>query len=596
MKRKILLSLVVVVSLQAQNLKNVITEVLQTNPVIQEKLKNYNATKEDITSAQAGYYPSIDLNLGFGLEKTKKTNIPSGANKSDSFNVYQNSLKYTQNLFNGFNTTYQVQEQEYKTISAAYSYIETVNDRAFAMVSAYLQLMKNYELLETAQANVKIDTEIFNKVQKLYDAGLTTLSEVNKIESSLALAKSNLVVQENTILDETFKLKTILGREINPQLMEKPTLDVHLPDTKEEAALFAIKNNPSLLISDYNIKLAQATYKASKSSFYPKVDIEISQAMNKNLSAIEGNEDKFRAMAFVSYNIFNGFSDTAAKQKSISQIHQQIENKNNLRRQTIEGLNLSFAANQKLAEQLQHLEDYKKYSLKTLTLYSKEYDLGRRSLLDLLSAQNDFIGSKAQIITTKYSLLLAKYRILDAMGTLVSTIMGEENHTYNMVGLSGKTPQNTDTLPVNYDRDKDLVVNEMDLCDNSLASQMKDEKGCLLQDSTIAQIERYSEFLFEETSLESNEKLQNLIKQLKPYGVEKIKFTLLGNAYSDNLSDKDLDKLALKRTTVIKEALIKAGFSEDNITQISNANQAPLYSDLQDKRNNRVDIVVIKLK
>ena len=596
MKRKILLSLVVVVSLQAQNLKNVITEVLQTNPVIQEKLKNYNATKEDITSAQAGYYPSIDLNLGFGLEKTKKTNIPSGANKSDSFNVYQNSLKYTQNLFNGFNTTYQVQEQEYKTISAAYSYIETVNDRAFAMVSAYLQLMKNYELLETAQANVKIDTEIFNKVQKLYDAGLTTLSEVNKIESSLALAKSNLVVQENTILDETFKLKTILGREINPQLMEKPTLDVHLPDTKEEAALFAIKNNPSLLISDYNIKLAQATYKASKSSFYPKVDIEISQAMNKNLSAIEGNEDKFRAMAFVSYNIFNGFSDTAAKQKSISQIHQQIENKNNLRRQTIEGLNLSFAANQKLAEQLQHLEDYKKYSLKTLTLYSKEYDLGRRSLLDLLSAQNDFIGSKAQIITTKYSLLLAKYRMLDAMGTLVSTIMGEENHTYNMVGLSGKTPQNTDTLPVNYDRDKDLVVNEMDLCDNSLASQMKDEKGCLLQDSTIAQIERYSEFLFEETSLESNEKLQNLIKQLKPYGVEKIKFTLLGNAYSDNLSDKDLDKLALKRTTVIKEALIKAGFSEDNITQISNANQAPLYSDLQDKRNNRVDIVVIKLK
>ena len=433
-KKSLLTVLLLSTALSAQDLKTTVSELLSTNPIILERLKNYNATKEDIVSAESGYYPKVDLNLGFGVEDTERT-LPD---TSEDFSVYQNSLKYTQNLFNGFSTTYQVEEQEYRTASAAYSYIEKVNHTSFEMVNQYLQVIKNQELLETARENVKINEEIFTKVQKLYDAGLTTLSEVNKIESSLSLAKSNLVVQENTILDVSYNFQRVLGRYMNPESMSRPMLNVTLPATQEKAIQFAIRNNPSLLVSEYNIKLAQATNGEKKSNFYPKIDIEVSQNMNKNLSAIEGEDNRFRAMAYLSYNIFNGFSDSAALQKSISQVHQEVETKNSLRRQVVEGLNLSWAANKKLEEQLVHLREYKKFSLKTLTLYAKEYDLGRRSLLDLLSSQNDFIASKAQIINTEYSLLFAKYRILDAMGTLVSTVVSNEDIIYSNVGLNAK--------------------------------------------------------------------------------------------------------------------------------------------------------------
>ncbi len=158
--------------------------------------------------------------------------------------------------------------------------------------------------------------------------------------------------------------------------------------------------------------------------------------MNKNLSGIQGENDKFRAMAYLKYNFFNGFADHASLQKSLSNMYQEQESKNILKRQVVEGLNLSWAANKKLDEQLVHLKDYKKFSLKTLTLYSKEYDLGRRSLLDLLSAQNDFIGSKAQLINTEYSMLFAKYRILDAMGTLVGAVVDDNSIVYSNVDLS----------------------------------------------------------------------------------------------------------------------------------------------------------------
>jgi len=384
--------------------------------------------------------------------------------------------------------------------------------------------------------------------------------------------------------------------------MIKPTLNVTFPNTLQEATEYAMKHNPSLLVSRYNIKLAQDQYKEKKSPFYPKLDIEISQSMNKNLSAIEGTDNRFRAMAYLKYNFFNGFADSAALQKSVSQIHREVQTKNDLRRKIIEGLNLAWAANEKLGKQLAHLQDYKKFSLKTLTLYAKEYDLGRRSLLDLLSAQNDFIGAKSQIINTQYSMLFAKYRILDAMGTLVSTVAKGED-VYANVGLKTQLPQNKDTLPVVYDMDNDLIVDEEDICQNSLPNDMKDLYGCKTIYDDTQRIERYSGFLFEKSSPnltdEGQKRLNNLIKQIKPYGFENIKLDIIGNVDDEDITEEEAMKLSQQRADTVKNLFIIAGALESKILTQPKGSNAPMFSNENDdsiEKNNRADIIVRKLK
>lgn len=604
MRKTLLLAVSLTTLINAQNLKTTVEEVLSTNPVILERLKNYNSVKEDITSAKSGYYPKLDLVLGAGRENTDRSNRSNNAvDQSFDYTVYQNSLTLTQNIFKGFETTYQVEQEENRAISAAYSYVEQVNDTAFSMLNSYIQVMKNTELLQTAKENVEINEEIFVKVKKLFDAGLTTLSEVNKIESSLSLAKSNYVVQENTLMDVTYNLQRILGRFLDPKKMVEPIFESQLPKSLEEATQYAMDHNPSLLVSRYNVKLAQAAYKEKQSAFYPQIDMEVSQSMNKNLSATEGNEDKFRAMAFLKYNFFNGFSDSAGLQKSISQIHQENQSKHNLRRQVIEGMNLSWTANEKLTTQLIHLKDYQKFSAKTLTLYSQEYDLGRRSLLDLLSAQNDLIGSKSQIISTKYNILYAKYRILDAMGILLATVVGDTDLVYSNVGLiDSKQSSKEDTLPIKLDMDNDLIVDEKDICSNSLSSQMKNIYGCKAILDKTTQIERYSEFTFSGSDAEltnyGEDRLHSLIKQLEEYGLHNLKIDILGNVDVDDLDSKTSLLLSAQRAGVVKDILIKAGVIEENITLHAQSDKAPMYTNATGKGkqlNNRVDIVVKKL-
>ena len=615
-KATALLSLVTSL-LIAQDLQTTLGEVLQTNPSIQERLKNYNAYKQDIDVAKSGYYPKLDLKLGAGYESTTRTDlsgayrpynngIDTGVIHNLGYHVYQTSLVYTHNVFEGFGTKYAVEGQELRTLSAAYSYIEQVNAIANDTAQAYLEFLKNNKLLGTAKENVKIDEMILGKVKKLYDSGLTTLSEVNKIESSLALARANLVVQENNLKSSAYNLEKLLGRHLKPNELEEVKLKIELPKSKEETIQTAFANNPSLLVADYNIKQAEAAFKQSESPFYPRIDIEASVNYNKNLSAVAGNDDSYKGMVYLSYNFFSGFKDEATKKKNISKIHQENEIKNKLKRDVVEKINLAWTANIELEKQLKRLKEYKEFSFKTLKLYAKEYDLGRRSLLDLLTAQNDYINAKAQIISIEYALLESKFRILDAMGTLVQTVMGDTKNIYANVNLAGeKAASNEDTLPLHYDTDNDLIVNRYDICDNSLMKDLQDIYGCKNKDEEATMIKRYSWFLFEDHHRYLFEKddfdpkalteLKKMIKQASFYGFKNLKVEIFGNAFDKTKSSKELKKLSKERADYVKKLFIDAGAKEENIKTYANGDTALLYSN-DDSRNNRVDIIIKKLK
>lgn len=480
-------SLVLSSSLFGLTLKESVVEAMNTNPVVTERLKNYRATQQDLSVAESEYYPSVDFSasLGYNNAGAFKDSRDGDWNHKvidEQYNNYETSLILTQNLFDGFSTMNKVDYQEARILAAAYNYVEKSNDIAFKMTSAYISVVRSYELLQTARENVQINDEIFRKVKDLFDSGLTTDSEVKKIESSLSLARSNLTVQKNNARDTEYSFRRVLGRMPNVAIMSRPELSISMPDSIERAALYAVNHNPSLLVSQYNIKGAQALHKQTQKDFYPTLDLELAQNFNDadERNSFNQPDDRFSARLVLSYNIFRGGADVAAAQREISKINQEIEIKRDLKRQVIEGLDLSWNAYEMIAQQIKDLKEYSKFSEKTLELYKEEYDLGRRSLLDLLSAQNDAINSRSQIITAEYEHLLAKYRILDAMGLLPQAIVGDTQEFNSRVNLysDGEAHEILDVIPVKLDVDEDNIVDNQDLCDNSLLENNIMPYGC----------------------------------------------------------------------------------------------------------------------
>ena len=463
-------------NLNALSLKESVLEAMETNPVVSERLKNFNETQRDLEIAKSEWLPSLDYRGSFGVNNaghfkdgnnTKWDNAP---NQTGNYSNYTNSLKLTQNIFNGFSTTHKMNYQEARIMAAAHHYVENANDIAFQMTGSYIDLIKSYKLLQIAKENVQINKKIYEDVQSLYEQGLTTKSEMTKIKASLSLANSNLTVQQNNTLDKESRFKRLFGRNINVSELELPKLNMAMPESKERATQIAITNNPSLIVSRFNIKGAQDLYKEKKSKFYPVIDLEFEQVYNdfNKPNSYDSVDDRQRAYVVLNWNLFKGGAHVADVQKSKSTISKEVELLRDLKRQTIEGLELSWNAYEMIGKQLVDLQEYYENSEETLDSYQSEYEMGRRTLLDLLSAQNDLVSSKSQIVNAQMDKLYAQYRILDAMGMLVSSVV--EDKDYNKLINPTLNPFDVvkDELPINTDVDNDGIVDNLDICDNSI--------------------------------------------------------------------------------------------------------------------------------
>ena len=233
--------------------------------------------------------------------------------------------------------------------------------------------------------------------------------------------------------------------------------------------MFALEHNPSLLVGKYNIKGAEALYRESKSRFYPTIDAEIAARYTDgfNSSYYPDREDGVKAMLKLRYNIFNGGADEAARVNKMSKVSQEMEVTNDLRRQVMEGLDLSWSTYELSKNQIPMLERYRDQSRETLKLYWKEYNLGERSLLDLLATEGDLKRANDLLIDARYNTVLSKYRILDAMGLTMASVIGNVKEVYRKVGLFNRGKSEQDTLPVSYDLDRDGVPADKDLCADS---------------------------------------------------------------------------------------------------------------------------------
>jgi adhesin transport system outer membrane protein len=171
------------------------------------------------------------------------------------------------------------------------------------------------------------------------------------------------------------------------------------------------------------------------------------------VGGLVGDDERTKFGINVNYNLYRGGADESQIQKSLSKIYQESEVRRDTLRKLDEQGSLSWSARKNITNQLTYLKQYEATSKKTLALYEKEYDLGRRTLLDLTTAQNDHVSSQTQIVRAQNDLLLSHYRILDAMGSMVSTVLGTQSDlSFRKVGL-----QSLDNRLDNDDRIENLI-------------------------------------------------------------------------------------------------------------------------------------------
>lgn len=411
---KTTLAVLVQFPVYALTLPQAVEETLSTNPQIQKSISDYVAIKNDLDIARSGYRPTLDFIGAIGEEVSDKDR----PGDSVSLTRKETKLIANQNLFNGFATDYDIQEQKARINAFRYNAMQDANTIGLRTTEVYLQVIRHKKILDLLLDNVKTHERIYKMIKQKTDYGLSKRSDLEQTRGRLALAYSNYISQQNTYQDAMTNFERVYGKVLSSADLMTPNLPM-LP-AKNEAGLLEIANkySPTLIIQRANISTQESLFQKEKKGFYPSLDLELSGEWNDDLDGIEGKDQSYQAMLRLSYNLYAGGNDESARVKNLQFVTSEKELLYDQQRAVKEKIRLSFAAERILANQIKCLKLYAKQTRKTADSYAKEYQLGRRTLLDLLNTELEYNNAQQAVENARYDRLYARYRILEASGVL----------------------------------------------------------------------------------------------------------------------------------------------------------------------------------
>lgn len=402
-------------------LQKAVVHVLNTNPSIKTNEQEYLLSLKDLDIASAAYYPMLNLyaNAGYAKRNEKQHKKETRDGSGEKYDV---SLVLTENLYNGGKDKNTKKQQNHITNATAYKVIQNANELSYETSRAYLEYIRTKLMLQIAEDNVKSHEEIYSLIKDRTSAGFARASEERQAGSRLALAKTNLLSAKNDYEDARNKFTRLYGSNVDIESFVMPVSTNLAPSDLAKINEISTKCNPTLKIEEENLNALNYAYKASKSAYLPKLDLELSAEYenNKIFKDVQQDQEDKQLGAFLrfSYNIFNKGQDKLNVQRTEVSMQSGRLNYDEKLREILESNSFAFNSHNVSIQKLEYLNSYVDYAKKTLLTYQDEFKLGKRDLINVLDAQSEYFNAAREMVNTKNNILLTEYKLINNMGLI----------------------------------------------------------------------------------------------------------------------------------------------------------------------------------
>ncbi len=397
----------------SETISEAVDQVIQSNPQVRAQVHNRLARDQEVVQAKSGYFPTLDVNAAAGWAQDQKP-------IEEDRDPYEATISLRQNVFRGFADQGEIARQEARVKSSAYLLQGTSEDLALNAARVYINVLRKQELKNIADENLEIHLRIADQIRLRSDSGVGSQADTEQIQGRLALAQSNVVIAETNLLDAESEYLAVVGHLPLDLTMPLPPSS-RMPGALEDATLAALEANPILKSAMADLDARQQQYEVAKAPYYPVLDIELDQRWEDDVDRIDTEREYFSALGRVRYNLFNGWRDQGRKAETLELISEAREIKNNTERQVVESMRLSWMAYMSVLDRIDYLRNYIASSTATAEAYAKQFDIGKRSLLDVLDAEAEAINARVDLVVAEADGLFAQYRILNATGGLVDS-------------------------------------------------------------------------------------------------------------------------------------------------------------------------------
>jgi outer membrane protein, adhesin transport system len=425
--RRLLLTCALLVTtalpVQAESLTSVVRRTLATNPDLKALSFNRQAIDEELEAARGLGRPTVDARVAAGHRYRESSIGGATVNVSrHSRNRAEAGITASQRLFDGGETRAQVERQTNRVESARHRVQDTANAIALQAAQAYLEIQRTSRVREIAQGNVAAHQRILGKVRARADAGRGASAEVAQATARLNAARTSALEAEARHRDAVSLFIAVVGSRPPARLQPVSPPTRALPANVDHAVAQAQKGSPAIIARMFDARAAAAAIDVARSEFFPKVTAELSADYYSDMDRASGRRGDVTGMIVMRQNLYRGGIDSARVREATARAGEAAATGDLMRRTVEREVRLSWTAMTIARARAETIGKQLEQNRLVIAAYNEQFELGQRTLIDLLDVQNEIFVNETSLVTERFVSNFNVFRVLGAMGRLVPAL------------------------------------------------------------------------------------------------------------------------------------------------------------------------------
>ena len=398
-------------------LQSAVERAILQNPDVNYRFHNFEAAGYELRSAQGAWQPRVDFETGTADNQTQTPSLPAVAHYGSN----SASIQLRQTLFDGYATLNDVRRLSHAQQASYYELQSASNQTSLDTVRAYLDVLRYRELVEMAVDNLQNHRQIYAKLEEKVKAGVGRRVDLEQAAGRMALAESNWLTEVSNLHDVSARYQRLVGDIPAATLAPPPAMTAHMPQGIGYLRT-AVAQNPDFLAAVATLRSFRSDLNVRKAAMYPTVEFRARHNYDTNESGVMGDYRYTTLELVMTYNLYRGGADSAKIKQYAARFNAAMDLRDKACRDGWQTGQIAYNDSVRLGAQMRLLQQHELSTSKARVAYQQQFDIGQRSLLDLLDTENEYYEARRALTNAEYDLQLAQARVLASSGTLLQAL------------------------------------------------------------------------------------------------------------------------------------------------------------------------------